>query len=156
MTPNEKLIEKFYTAFRNKNYAGMAACYHAEVHFSDPIFIDLHGSKVNAMWHMLLERGQDLQVTFRDIAATAENGRAHWEAKYTFFTNRQIHNVVDATFIFRDGLIVEHRDSFDLWRWTRMSLGPTGLLLGWTPIVQNKVRMTAMTSLNKFIANHPE
>ena len=156
MTSNEKLVEKFYVAFQNKDYAGMAACYHDEVRFSDPVFTDLYGNQVKAMWHMLVERGQDLQVTFHNIATTAENGRAHWEANYTFHTGRQVHNIIDATFMFRDALIVEHRDLFDLWRWTRMSLGLTGLLLGWTPIVQNRVRKTAMSSLDKFIANHPE
>lgn len=156
MTPNENLIKKFYSAFQNKDYEGMAACYHDEVRFSDPVFTDLYGSQAKAMWHMLVERGQDIQVTFRDIAATAENGRAHWEAQYTFSTGRQVHNVIDATFLFQDGLIVEHHDSFDLWRWSRMALGLTGILLGWTPMVQNKVRMTAMTGLNKFVASHQE
>lgn len=156
MTPNENLIKKFYSAFQNKDYEGMAACYHDEVRFSDPVFTDLYGSQAKAMWHMLVERGQDIQVTFRDIAAAAENGRAHWEAQYTFSTGRQVHNVIDATFLFQDGLIVEHHDSFDLWRWSRMALGLTGILLGWTPMVQNKVRMTAMTGLDKFVASHPE
>ena len=105
---------------------------------------------------MLVERGQDLQVTFRDVSATAEEGHAHWEANYPLSTGRQVHNIIEAKLILRDGLIVEHHDSFDLWRWTRMGLGLTGHLLGWTPIVQNKVRKTAMISLNKFIANHPE
>jgi hypothetical protein len=49
-------------------------------------------------------------------------------------------NEIDASMRFEDGLIIEHRDSFDFWKWSRMALGPSGLLLGWTPMVRNKVR----------------
>ena len=45
-----------------------------------------------------------------------------------------------AAFRFEDGLIIDHRDSFDFWKWTRMALGVPGTLLGWSPIVQGKVR----------------
>ena len=44
-------------------------------------------------------------------AFTAETGRAHWEADYTFSsTGRKVHNVIDATFEFEGGLIRAHRD----------------------------------------------
>lgn len=134
----------------------MNACYHPEVHFSDPAFTDLHGKQAMAMWHMLCERGKDLQLTFRDVAATQNSGQAHWEATYTFSTGRKVHNRIEARFEFADGLIVRHEDQFDLWRWTRMALGPTGVLAGWTPMVQKKVRETAVAGLNKFIASHLE
>lgn len=138
----------------------MIACYHPDIHFSDPVFTDLHGNRAKAMWHMLCERGQDLQVVFSDVVAAASadegNGRAHWEATYTFSTGRKVHNVVEAAFEFQDGLIIRHQDNFDLWRWTRMALGPMGLFLGWTPLVQKRVRGTAVQSLTTFIAKHPE
>lgn len=134
----------------------MITCYDEQVHFSDPVFTNLRGPQAKAMWHMMVVRGQDLKVTYGDITAGADNGRAHWEAAYTFSTGRQVHNVIEAAFVFRDGLIIEHHDSFDLWRWTRMALGVSGQLFGWTPYVQNKVRKTAMTGLDKFIAKHPE
>jgi ketosteroid isomerase-like protein len=156
MTTNQELITKFYTAFQQRDHAGMIACYHPEIHFSDPVFTDLHGNQAKAMWHMLCERGQDLQVVFRDLWADERNGRAHWEVTYTFSTGRKVHNVIDAAFEFQDGLIIRHQDSFDLWRWTRMALGPMGLFLGWSSVVQNRVRETAVKSLNAFIANHSE
>lgn len=109
------------------------------------------------MWHMLCEGGKDLAVTFSDVEADEATGRAHWEARYTFSTTgRKVHNIIDAWFRFKDGLIIEHRDHFDFWRWSRMALGPTGLLLGWTPLVQNRVRRTARGRLEKFIQQHPE
>lgn len=153
---NKELIKKFYTAFQQKDHAGMIACYHPEIHFSDPVFTDLHGNQAKAMWRMLCERGKDLQVVFSDVVATASadegNGRAHWEATYTFSTGRKIHNVIEAAFEFRDGLIIRHQDTFDLWRWTRMALGPMGLFLGWTPLVQKRIRRTALAGLEKFMA----
>jgi hypothetical protein len=30
----------------------------------------------------------------------------------------------------KEGLIIEHRDHFELWRWSRQALGLKGLLLG--------------------------
>jgi ketosteroid isomerase-like protein len=157
MTSTTDLITSFYEAFERKDHAGMAACYHPEIHFSDPVFVDLNGDEARAMWHMLCERGTDLTVTFRDVRSDDETGRAHWEARYTLSPGgREIHNVIDASFAFRDGLILRHRDDFDLWRWTRMALGPTGTLAGWSPPIQNKVRATAMSGLRKFMVAHPE
>jgi hypothetical protein len=63
-----------------------------------------------------------------------------------------VHNIIDATFTFRDGKIVRHVDRFDLWRWAGMALGVTGKLLGWTPIVQGKIRAQAAQGLDAFIA----
>jgi len=116
----------------------------------------LHGRRAQAMWHMLCARGTDLQITFHVGQVNGRSGHAHWEAAYTFSTGRPVHNVIDAAFQFQDGLIIRHQDQFDLWRWTRMALGPTGLFLGWTPLVQKKVRATAVAGLDKFIAQHPE
>ncbi len=156
MDVNKQRIIAFYNAFRERDYENMIACYHADIHFSDPVFTNLHGKQAGAMWHMLCQRGEDLQVTFSAVQANEQTGRAHWEATYTFSTGRKVHNVIDAAFEFQDGLIIRHQDHFDLWRWTRMALGPTGWFLGWSSVVQNKVRETAVTSLNKFITQHPE
>jgi ketosteroid isomerase-like protein len=156
MQENQQLIRNFYTAFQQRDYEGMIACYHPEVHFSDPAFGDLHGKRAMAMWHMLCERGKDLQITFRDVVATQSSGQAHWEAIYTFSTRRKVHNKIDANFTFSDGKIVRHADLFDFYRWMRMALGLPGTLAGWTPMMQKKVRETAVSGLEKFIANHPE
>ena len=61
-----------------------------------------------------------------------------------------MHNVIEANFSFEDGVIKKHDDRFDLWRWTRQALGPTGILLGWSPIVQGKVRGQAAAALRKW------
>jgi SnoaL-like domain len=86
------------------------------------------------MWRMLARRSTDLTLTVRDIAADEQAGKAHWEVIYTFSqTARRVHNKIDAAFRFRDGKIVMHTDTFNLWRWASMALGPRGTLLGWTP-----------------------
>jgi hypothetical protein len=108
------------------------------------------------MWHMLCERGTDLEVTFAGVQANEERGRAHWEARYTLSGgSRDVHNIIDASFGFRDGLIVRHTDAFDLWRWTRMAIGPAGTALGWSSPFQNKVRSAAMSGLRRFMAIRP-
>ena len=104
------------------------------------------------MWHMLCARAKDLQIRFRDTQANATIGAAHWEAQYTFGKkSRPVHNVITATFDFRENLIVEYDDTFNLWKWTRMALGPTGTLLGWTPWLRSAVRRDARRGLDSFI-----
>lgn len=154
MHPNAELIENFYTSFQKRDAAGMIACYHDDVQFSDPVFIDLRGSKAKAMWTLLCERGQDLRVEFRDVRADDGKGSAHWDAWYTFsLTGGKVHNSIDATFEFRDGKIVRHVDTFNLHRWAGQALGLKGKLFGGLPSVQGKIRATAMKGLDEFIGS---
>src|SRR5215213_2882806 len=105
MHPNAALIERFYTAFAARDAAGMQACYHPDVVFSDAAFGELRGAEAGAMWAMLLERGKDLRVTFSGVHADDAQGGAHWDADYTFSqSGRPVHNRIDAEFAFRDGL----------------------------------------------------
>ena len=147
------LLTRFYTAFQRKDAEGMVACYAPDVRFSDPVFPDLVGERAKGMWRMLVGRGKDLRLEFRDITADERGGSAHWEAWYTFTASgRKVHNVIDATFTFREGLIATHTDRFDLHRWTRHALGAKGTLLGWTPFVQRAIRAQADRALDKFLA----
>src|SRR2546428_315663 len=80
----------------------------------------------------------------RDSQADDASGQAQWEARYTFSsTGRKVHNVMEAEFQFQGGRIAVHHDHFRFWRWSSQALGTAGLLLGWTPMVHNKVRATA-------------
>lgn len=152
MNENEKLIQRFYSAFQSKDYATMQSLYHPEAHFSDPVFTSLDSNEVKAMWQMLISAGKDLKIDFGNIKADDKRGSCHWEAWYTFSrTGNKVHNVIDASFEFKDNLILTHKDAFDFWRWSRQSLGIAGLLLGWSPAIKNKVRATAATSLQKFM-----
>lgn len=151
MHPNAQLIETFYRAFQRRDAEAMAACYAVDVVFEDPAFGQLRGVDAGDMWRMLCARAKDLEVRFSDVQADDTAGSAHWEADYLFSqTGRTVHNRIDATYRFRDGLIVEHRDRFDLWAWSRQALGLPGVLLGWSPLLRNKVRSQTRRGLTQF------
>lgn len=154
MHPHARLIHNFYTAFQNRDAAGMAACYHAEMIFSDPVFPHLEGARAIAMWRMFCARAEksNLRIEFSEVQADDAGGRAHWDAHYTFSqTGRAVLNRIDATFTFREGKIIRHTDTFDLWKWAGMALGLRGQLLGWTPLVQAAIRKSAARGLEAFI-----
>ena len=150
--PNAELLTRFYEAFQRRDAAAMGACYRPDVTFSDPVFVGLVGDEARAMWAMLCEHGGDLELTFSGVEADDASGRAHWDAVYTFRTGRKVHNSIDGAFTFRDGLIASHVDTFDLYKWTRMALGLPGVLLGWTPLLQGKVRSMARKGLDHHMA----
>jgi ketosteroid isomerase-like protein len=153
--PNDELIQRFYAAFGRLDGSSMAACYAPEARFSDPVFVDLNGGEPGAMWQMLTGRAKDLQVQLAEHEADDARGSAHWLADYTFSTGRKVHNDVRAEFRFRDGLIAEHRDAFSFYAWARQALGPTGVVLGWTPMLRGKVQREARAGLDEFLARAP-
>jgi ketosteroid isomerase-like protein len=151
--PNEELLDRFYGAFAQLDAETMAACYAPGATFSDPVFPNLSGDEPGDMWRMLTARAQDFRVELAERSAGDATGTAHWIAHYTFAqTGRPVVNDVHATFRFADGLIVDHRDSFDFHRWARQALGPPGLLLGWTPFLRKKVQAQARAGLDDFRA----
>ena len=152
-TPNEGVIERFYGAFAERDGAAMEACYTPDVTFSDPVFQNLHGPEAGAMWRMLTGRSNDLRIELLEHEADDVRGSAHWRAHYTYTqTGRPVVNDVHASFRFAAGLIADHVDDFDLYRWERQALGTTGTLLGWTPIMRSAVRKRARRALDEFMA----
>ncbi|HEY9049844.1 MAG TPA: nuclear transport factor 2 family protein [Ohtaekwangia sp.] len=153
MSQHEDLIRQFYTAFQNRDYATMQQCYHPQATFQDPVFQHLNAQQVKGMWQMLLTSAKDLRASFSDIQVKGDSGTCRWEAWYTFSkTGRPVHNIIQATFEFKDGKIYRHHDAFNLWRWSRQALGVSGLLLGWSPMVRNTIRKSATYSLSKFMS----
>ena len=147
------VIDRFYTAFAKSDWATMGSCYSDGAHFSDPVFPDLDAKGVRAMWKMLLTSGRPLRITFTVLEEDATGGRCRWEAFYTFSkSGRPVHNIITSTFTIKDGLIVKQVDAFDLWRWSRQALGTSGVLLGWSPLLRNKVRTQAADNLRKAMA----
>jgi ketosteroid isomerase-like protein len=152
MHPNATLIQQFYTAFQAKNYGVMQDAYHTGAVFSDPVFQGLSSKEVKCMWQMLITSAKDMEITCSDISADETTGRCVWQAWYTFTTTgRKVHNIIHASFAFREGKIYRHNDHFNFWRWSGMALGTPGLLLGWSPLIRNKVRKTARRRLEKFM-----
>jgi ketosteroid isomerase-like protein len=148
MGAEQQLIETFYGSFADGDGDGMERCYHPDVRFGDPAFPDLHGPEVMKMWRMLLSRADDLEISLGEHTADGRAGSAHWTATYTFSrTGRYVINEIDASFRFSDGLIIEHNDSFDFWKWSRMALGTPGVLLGWSPMLKKKVQAQSAAML---------
>jgi ketosteroid isomerase-like protein len=152
MNDNEKLIQHFYNSFAQKDYKAMQDCYANDATFSDAVFTNLNSAQVKAMWEMLIKRGKDLNLEFKNVSADEKKGSAEWIANYTFSqTGNKVENRIKANFEFENGKIVKHIDSFDFYRWSSQALGLSGKLLGWTSFLQNKVREKAMKNLAEFM-----
>ncbi|AFC26373.1 nuclear transport factor 2 family protein [Saprospira grandis] len=151
---NKALIDKFYKAFAAADYETMASCYHPEVVFEDPAFGRLQGERAKKMWEMLLTQSKDsILIRHSELSADAEKGQAKWVADYKYGDKRRpVHNIVQAQFRFKDGLIIEHRDQFNLWRWSKQALGTTGHLLGWSGFFRKKMQQTTNGMLDKYMA----
>lgn len=151
----EDLISNFYTAFSKGDFKTMKSCYHDKAEFYDPAFGALKGAEVGAMWHMLLSRASDLEITFSNIFSDGTAGSADWSATYTFSkTGRKVTNEIHAIFMFEDGKIIFHKDSFDFYRWSKQAFGPLGWILGWTGFFQKKVNAQVRGQLTKFMTKN--
>lgn len=147
-------VQRFYTAFGQRDWATMGACYAEGARFSDPVFPDLDTAEVRAMWKMLLASGTDLRITFTVLQEEQGSGVCEWDAYYTFSrTGRSVHNHVRSVFELRDGLIVRQRDEFSFWRWSGQALGMSGTLLGWSSWLRTKVREQATRGLKRAMDN---
>lgn len=153
---SEATIRRFYEAFARLDGEAMQACYTADARFDDEAFSLKGAREIGGMWRMLCSATRNnpaalahWKLEVSDITRSS----AHWEAHYLFGPQgRRVHNRIDARFEFdAQGLITRHRDRFDFWAWARQALGAPGLLLGWTPMLRNKVRATAAGNLRRFL-----
>jgi ketosteroid isomerase-like protein len=149
---NRRTIETLYAALDRGDGETMAGLYAPRATFTDPVFVGLSDGEPGDMWRMLTGRAQDMTVELVDHHAEADRGTAHWVARYTFGqTGRHVVNDVRSIFRFdQGGRIVDQQDDFDFWRWARQALGRTGLLMGWTPVLQHRVRDRARAGLEAF------
>jgi ketosteroid isomerase-like protein len=149
---NEQLIRHFYESFARSDADEMVACYADEIEFSDPAFGLLKGADAKNMWKMLVERGRGkIKIEFKNVTAGDTNGAADWTAEYLFSkTGRRVFNRIHAEFEFKDGKIIRHNDTFDIWKWSKQALGLSGFLLGWSSFLHNKIRQNARQSLREY------
>jgi ketosteroid isomerase-like protein len=149
---NAGLIRDLYEAMNRHDGEAMAQMYDPDGRFRDPAFGELTGAEAGDMWRMLTGRAEDLSVELVEHSAEGDEGSARWIARYTFTrTDRPVVNEVRARFRFRDGRILEHRDSFPFWTWARQALGPAGAVLGLPPM-SLLIRRRARDDLSKFRA----
>ncbi len=148
-------IEKFYRAFAQLDGHIMQSCYAKDASFQDEVFTLQGAQQIGGMWAMLCDatRAKGLPYWRLETSAITDHS-AHWDANYLFSaTGRKVLNRIDAQFEFdAQGLITRHRDSFDFWAWSRQALGTPGLLLGWSPMLRNKVRAQAASNLQRYLA----
>jgi hypothetical protein len=153
---SEATIRRFYDAFARLDGEAMQACYASNAQFDDEAFSLRGPAQIGGMWRMLCRATSSNEAArahwrleVSDITASS----AHWEAHYLMgATGRQVHNRIDASFEFdTQGLITRHRDRFDFWAWSRQALGTTGWLLGWSPLLRNKVRSMAAENLRRYL-----
>jgi hypothetical protein len=149
---HEQVIEEFYSGFADSNSVTMNSCYHHDVVFQDPVFGILEGNDARDMWEMLIEKSQgQLEIRFSNIKSPSAKGSANWKVNYIFkSTNRPVRNSIYAEFEFKDGLILKHTDTFDLYEWSKQALGIRGYLLGWMPFYKIKIQQKALESLRSF------
>ena len=149
----DNIIHKFYSAFKNLDAEAMVACYHNDIHFSDPAFGVLTGDKAKNMWRMLVasQKDKDFKVYFDNVKLDANKGSAHWEAKYNFSqTGRPVHNIIEAEFLIQDGLIIKHVDRFNLHRWAKQAFGLKGALIGGTGFFKRKLQQRTNNLLDRY------
>jgi hypothetical protein len=145
------VAERFYEAFMVRDHYTMGLLYAEHATFSDPVFPLLNAKGARLMWQMLLTRAEDLGVEVNIVEDTSARARVDWVAYYTFTpTKRPVVNRVHTEMTLAAGKIVRQVDDFSLWRWSKQALGTRGLLLGWTPLVRNRVRAQAEQSLRQF------
>jgi SnoaL-like domain len=147
-------IEKFYAAFAGLDGDTMQACYAPNAHFEDEVFTLDGPRQIGGMWRMLCAatKAKGLAHWKLEVSQVTDES-AHWDAHYLFSaTGRKVLNRIDARFEFdANGLILQHRDRFDFWAWSRQALGAPGVLLGWTPFLRSKVRAQAAGNLQRFL-----
>lgn len=152
MDENEERIRQLYNALQRLDAQDMSACYHELATFRDPVFDLKSKREITGMWTMLCSRAKQFELTYDSVEADDESGSAYVEAKYLFSsTGRMVYNKIEANFKFKDGLIIEQVDTFDFWRWSRYALGLPGYVLGWSSLLQNKVRKEANSNLNIYL-----
>ena len=153
MDNNMLTIQKFYTAFQQKDFATMNSCYADNIPFNDPVFGLLVGNETKAMWQMLYTSAKDFSLQFRNIETDdGEYYTCDWTASYLFSTtNRRVINKCKAYMRMNDGVILEHSDAFNYYRWCRQALGLRGLIFGWTGFMHNKVNKKAKQRLIHFM-----
>lgn len=145
------IAQRFYDAFSVRDWYSISLLYAEHATFSDPVFPLLNAKGTRLMWQMLLSRAEDFEADAEILEDSAARCRVNWVARYTFSgTGRPVTNRVQTSMQLSAGKIVRQQDTFSLWYWSAQALGPKGVLLGWTPMVRNKIRARASDSLRDF------
>ena len=151
MHPHYALIHRFYGCLAAADAQGAAACYHAEVLFSDPLFPRLRGAAAADLVRMRLAPGTAREVRLLEASGDDDGAVAIWSARETV-RGRTVITRGRSMFAFREGRIARHYDHFSLWRWAAQARGPAGAALGWFGPFRWALRKRAARALERFSA----
>jgi hypothetical protein len=152
--PNALLIEKLYIGIQRGNLAMISACYDEAAYFEDIAFQRRRRTEILEMWRYVCHGHPRVTFDTNDISADDRKGSGRWSARYIFGQTkndpgRPVNNHISSTFLFRDNLIIEHRDHCDPMTWARQAVGfPFALALG---LVTPLRRYIASRKLRKFL-----
>lgn len=156
MNNDERLIERFFTAFQNLDAAKMNACYSDDIAFYDPMFELLRGDEAKAMWEMLCKNAKNFSLAFDNIK-NLDDGyyTCNWTATYTFSkTDRLVVNMCKAHMKIENGLITEHSDGWSLQKWSAQAIGISGKLFGWAGFFRRRLKNNARRNLLHYMENN--
>lgn len=158
MNNDERLIERFFTAFQKLDARQMNACYSDDIAFYDPMFELLRGYEAKAMWEMLCTNAKNFSLAFDNIK-NLDNGyyTCNWTATYTFSkTGRSVVNMCKAHMKIENGLITEHSDGWSLQKWSAQAIGLSGKLFGWAGFFRRRLKNNARRNLLHYMENKTE
>lgn len=153
MNNDERLIERFFTAFQKLDADKMNACYSDDIAFYDPMFELLRGDEAKAMWEMLCKNAKNFSLAFDNIK-NLDDGyyTCNWTATYTFSkTGRPVVNMCKAHMKIENGLIIEHSDGWSLQKWSAQAIGISGKLFGWAGFFRRKLKNNARRNLLAYL-----
>lgn len=123
-SPRE-VARRFYDAFCAGDAATLEQLYHPQVKFKDEIFRFQDRAGVMGMWRLLTAKEAGAKFTYELLGVEGEVATVRWKADYKFPPpdGNPVHNVITARLVVKDGLIVEHTDSFSWHRWSSQAFG---------------------------------
>ncbi|MFN0083078.1 MAG: nuclear transport factor 2 family protein [Ferruginibacter sp.] len=155
MNNDERLIERFFTAFQKLDADEMNACYSDDIAFYDPMFELLRGDEARAMWEMLCKNAKNFSLTFDNIKSLDDGYyTCNWTATYTFSkTGRPVVNMCKAHMRVENGLVIEHSDGWSLQKWSAQAIGISGKLFGWAGFYRRRLKNNARRNLLAYLEN---
>jgi hypothetical protein len=156
MHKHAQLIERVYAGIANHDLTAISECYHEDARFRDIAFECQGRARIHQMWHLVCHSGRPA-VSGTSFDANDRSGSGKWHAEYWIDRTdddpgRFVVNDLRSTFTFRDGLILEHHDRCNWFKWANQAFPFPKNVAAYVPAVRKK---GAEDKLAKFLAKNP-